>query len=36
MVPGVAPESDYAGRYSIVCTPGTVIKGGDGILYLCQ
>jgi hypothetical protein len=27
--------SDDAGRYGIVCTPGTVIKGGDGILYLC-
>ena len=37
MVPGVDVRwSDYAGRYGIVCTPGTVIKGGDGILYLCQ
>ena len=37
MVPGVDVRwSDYAGRYGIVCTPGTVIKGGDGTLYLCQ
>ena len=28
--------ADYAARKGIVCTPGTVIKGGDGILYLCQ
>ena len=28
--------ADYAQRNGIVCTPGTVIKGGDGILYLCQ
>ena len=28
--------SDYAARNGIVCTPGTVIKGGDGILYMCQ
>ena len=28
--------ADYAARNGIVCTPGTVIKGGDGILYLCQ
>src|SRR6516164_7945165 len=28
--------SDYAARNGIVCTPGTVIKGGDGILYPCQ
>jgi len=27
---------DYAARNGIVCTPGTVIKGGDGILYICQ
>jgi hypothetical protein len=27
---------DYAARNGIVCTPGTVIKGGDGILYMCQ
>lgn len=28
--------SDYAARNGIGCTPGSVIKGGDGILYLCQ
>ena len=28
--------ADYAARNGIVCTPGTVIKGGDGILYMCQ
>jgi hypothetical protein len=28
--------SDYATRNGIGCVPGTVIKGGDGILYLCQ
>ena len=28
--------ADYAGRHGIVCTPGTTIKGGDGIMYLCQ
>lgn len=28
--------SDYAARNGIGCTPGTVIKGGDGILYMCQ
>ena len=28
--------SDYASRNGIGCTPGTVVKGGDGILYNCQ
>jgi hypothetical protein len=28
--------ADYAARNGIVCEPGTVIKGGDGILYMCQ
>jgi len=27
---------DYAARYGIGCTPGTAIKGGDGIMYNCQ
>ena len=27
---------DYAARSGIVCTPGTAIKGGDGIMYNCQ
>jgi hypothetical protein len=28
--------ADYQQRNAIVCEPGTVIKGGDGILYMCQ
>ena len=28
--------SDYAARNGIGCTPGTLIKGGDGIMYVCQ
>jgi hypothetical protein len=28
--------SDYAARNGIGCTPGTEIKGGDGIMYVCQ
>ena len=27
---------DYAARNGIGCTPGSAIKGGDGILYICQ
>jgi hypothetical protein len=27
---------DYAQRNGIGCTPGTLIKGGDGIMYVCQ
>jgi hypothetical protein len=27
---------DYAARNGISCTPGTAIKGADGIMYLCQ
>ena len=27
---------DYASRNGIGCTPGTAIKGGDGIMYNCQ
>ena len=27
---------DYAARNGIGCTPGTVVKGGDGIMYNCQ
>ena len=27
---------DYKARNGIVCDPGTVIKGGDAILYMCQ
>ena len=28
--------SDYAGRYGIACVPGSNVKGGDGIWYVCQ
>ena len=28
--------ADYAKLNGLVCEPGTVIKGGDGILYMCQ
>ena len=31
-----AGSADYAARNGIGCTPGTAIKGGDGILYNCQ
>ena len=27
---------DYAKRFGIGCTPGTPVKGEDGILYACQ
>ena len=28
--------ADYAARNGIGCTPGTLIKGGDNIRYVCQ
>jgi len=28
--------ADYAARAGIACTPGSLIKGGDGIMYVCQ
>jgi hypothetical protein len=28
--------SDYAARNGIGCTPGSAIKGGDSIMYVCQ
>ena len=28
--------ADYAARTGIGCTPGTIVKGGDGIMYNCQ
>ena len=28
--------ADYAGRNGIGCVPGSVVKGGDGINYVCQ
>jgi len=27
---------DYAARNGLGCTPGTLIKGGDNIMYVCQ
>jgi len=27
---------DYATRNGIACEPGTAVKGGDGIYYMCQ
>ena len=27
---------DYAHRNGIGCTPGSIVKGGDGINYICQ
>ncbi len=33
---GYADWADYASRNGIVCEPGTLVKGGDGILYVCQ
>lgn len=28
--------ADYAGRNGIACVPGSIVKGGDGIMYVCQ
>src|SRR4051794_34843501 len=28
--------ADYQAKTGIVCVPGTAIKGGDGIMYMCQ
>jgi hypothetical protein len=28
--------SAYAAQNGIGCTPGTVVKGGDGVMYNCQ
>ena len=28
--------ADYAARNGIGCVPGTLVKGGDGIMYVCQ
>jgi hypothetical protein len=28
--------ADYAARYGIGCTPGSLIKGGDNVMYVCQ
>jgi hypothetical protein len=31
-----ASWADYAAGEGIGCTPGTIVKGGDGIMYNCQ
>ena len=28
--------ADYAARNGIACVPGTAIKGGDSLMYVCQ
>jgi len=33
---GYSDWHDYAARNGIGCEPGTLVKGGDGIMYFCQ
>ncbi len=33
---GFASWADYSARNGIGCVPGTLVKGGDGIMYVCQ
>ena len=33
---GYSGWADYASRNGIGCEPGTLVKGGDGIMYVCQ
>ena len=33
---GTRGWADYAAREGIGCTPGTLVKGGDGVMYVCQ
>jgi hypothetical protein len=33
---GYADWTDYAARNGIGCVPGSLVKGGDGIMYVCQ
>ena len=28
--------ADYKARYGIVCDPGSMIKGSDGLMHVCQ
>jgi len=28
--------TDYAARNGIGCVPGSLVKGGDGVMYVCQ
>jgi len=33
---GYGDWTDYAARNGIACVPGSPVKGGDGIMYVCQ
>ncbi len=33
---GYTGWTDYAARNGIGCVPGSLVKGGDGIMYVCQ
>lgn len=33
---GYADWADYSKRNGIGCVPGALVKGGDGIMYVCQ
>ncbi|GLR92004.1 hypothetical protein [Bradyrhizobium iriomotense] len=33
---GVSGWADYKARYGIVCDPGTMVKGADGLMHVCQ
>jgi hypothetical protein len=33
---GYSGWDDYAARNSIGCTPGSLVKGGNGLMYRCQ
>jgi hypothetical protein len=33
---GYSGWTDYAARNGIGCVPGSLVKGGDGIMYVCQ
>ena len=33
---GYSDWHDFAARNGIGCEPGTLVKGGDGIMYVCQ
>jgi hypothetical protein len=33
---GYTGWADYSARNGIGCVPGSLVKGGDGIMYVCQ
>jgi hypothetical protein len=33
---GYSGWTDYAARNGIGCVPGSLVKGGEGIMYVCQ